>query len=130
MPLSRTIQQKLGAVNTVLQENLAGIRIVKAFAREEFEIGRFDERNQDYKSENIKLVNAFSTFFPLAFFVANLASAIVIWVGGLMVIKEFDHIGGAGRFYKLPGLLPDAGIHAWFYCQFIIQGRGICRAHL
>jgi ATP-binding cassette subfamily B multidrug efflux pump len=103
MPLSRTIQQKLGAVNTVLQENLAGIRIVKAFAREEFEIGRFEERNQDYKSENIKLVNAFSTFFPLAFFVANLASAIVIWVGGLMVIKESITLGELVAFTSYQG---------------------------
>ncbi len=108
MPISKTIQQKLGALNTVLQENLSGIRIVKAFAREEYESARFEERNQDYKEVNIKLVSAFSTFFPLTFLVANIASAVVIWVGGLMVINETVTLGELVAFtsYQAYLLMP------------------------
>lgn len=108
MPISKTIQQKLGALNTVLQENLSGIRIVKAFAREEYEASRFESRNLDYKDVNIKLVSAFSTFFPLTFLVANIASAAVIWVGGLMVIKDTISLGELVAFtsYQMYLLMP------------------------
>ncbi len=108
MPISKTIQQKLGALNTVLQENLSGIRIVKAFAREEYEASRFESRNLDYKDVNIKLVSAFSTFFPLTFLVANIASAAVIWVGGLMVIKDTITLGELVAFtsYQMYLLMP------------------------
>jgi ATP-binding cassette subfamily B protein len=71
MPLSKEIQVKLGVLNTLLQENLAGIRVVKAFAREDYEVERFGEKNIDFKNQNLKLVQYFSTFFPLVFFFAN-----------------------------------------------------------
>jgi len=105
MPLSKTVQQKLSALNTVLQENIAGIRIVKAFAREEYEIERFNLRNIDFKDENIKLIHLFSNFFPIIFFVANVASVLVVWIGGLMVMKESVTIGELVAFVSYQGSL-------------------------
>lgn len=103
MPLSRIIQQKLGVLNTLLQENLAGIRVVKAFAREDYEIGRFDERNEDFKNQNLKLVQYFSTFFPLVFFLANLGIAGVVWLGGLRVINQSLTLGELVAFIGYQG---------------------------
>ncbi len=54
-PLFLVVQQKLSALNTVIQENLAGIRVVKAFVRENDEISRFDEYNADYMQQNIRV---------------------------------------------------------------------------
>lgn len=86
MPMSRSIQQKLGALNTVLQENLAGIRIVKAFAREDFETKRYNIRNQELLDANISLLKLFTTYFPLIFFISNLGVVAVVGVGGWQVI--------------------------------------------
>jgi len=86
MPLSRTVQQKLGALNTILQENLAGMRIVKAFAREDFETGRYNLRNQDLLDANVTLLKLFTTYFPLIFFISNLGVVAVVGAGGWQVI--------------------------------------------
>ncbi len=103
MPFSFTVQQKLGALNTVLQENLAGIRVVKAFAREDYEVQRFSERNRDLKAENIKLIELFSTFFPLIFFIANLGVVAVLWVGGNQVITNQMSLGELVAFTGYQG---------------------------
>ncbi len=93
MPLSQRVQKKLGVLNTVLQENLAGIRVVKAFAREDFELNRFSTANQDLLSENVTLLKLFSTYFPLIFMIANLGIVGVIWAGGAQVIGDKMSLG-------------------------------------
>jgi ATP-binding cassette subfamily B multidrug efflux pump len=103
MPLSKEIQQKLGILNTLLQENLAGIRVVKAFAREDYEISRFNVKNEDFKNQNLKLVQYFSTFFPLVFLFANLAIAGVVWLGGLRVINQTLTLGELVAFISYQG---------------------------
>jgi len=82
MPMSKEVQQKLGALNTVLQENLAGMRIVKAFAREEYESERFYGRNLDLLDSNIKLIRLFATYFPLIFLISNMGVVAVLAFGG------------------------------------------------
>jgi ATP-binding cassette, subfamily B, multidrug efflux pump len=103
MPLSHTVQQKLGVLNTVLQENLAGIRVVKAFAREDFEHDRFDHSNKDLLNENIKLIRLFSNFFPVVFLIANLGTVGVVWVGGGQVIGQQLSLGELVAFLGYQG---------------------------
>jgi ATP-binding cassette subfamily B protein len=103
MPLSKTVQEKLQKLNTVLQENLAGIRVVKAFAREDFEHNRFDESNQELFTENVRLIYLFSSFFPVIFLVANLGTVGVIWVGGLQVIGQQLTLGELVAFLGYQG---------------------------
>jgi ATP-binding cassette subfamily B protein len=86
MPVSLQVQKKLGALNTILQENLAGMRVVKAFAREDYETERYLAQNVELLDENINLVKLFSNVFPLIFFIANLGMVAVVWFGGLEVI--------------------------------------------
>ncbi len=86
MPVSLRVQKKLGALNTILQENLAGMRVVKAFAREDYETERYLAQNIELLDENINLVKLFSSVFPLIFFIANLGMVAVVWFGGLEVI--------------------------------------------
>lgn len=103
MPLSHTVQQKLGVLNTVLQENLAGIRVVKAFAREDFEHNRFDQANQELLTENVRLIAVFSNFFPFIFLIANLGTAGVVWAGGLQVIGQRLTLGELVAFLGYQG---------------------------
>ena len=86
MPISRKVQQELGALNSILQENLAGLRVVKAFAREEYELDRYQNKNNDLLVINLDLVGIFAKYFPSLFFIANLGVVAVIWIGGLQVI--------------------------------------------
>lgn len=105
MPLSGAIQKKLGALNTTLQENLAGIRVVKAFARERYEQERFEQQNRALLGENISMLRAFTTFFPLVFFIANLSVVGVVWAGGLEVIDGRLTLGELVAFTGYIGFL-------------------------
>jgi ATP-binding cassette, subfamily B, multidrug efflux pump len=103
LPRSRIVQEKLEKLNSILQENLAGIRVVKAFAREDHERSRFSSRNQDLLTENITLLSIFATFFPMIFFIANVAIVGVLWVGGLEVIADSMTLGELVAFIGYQG---------------------------
>ena len=105
MPVSRVVQQKLGALNTVLQENLAGLRVVKAFAREFYELERYDQKNQELLGANVHLLKLFTTFFPVVFLIANLGTVGVVWVGGLQVIGARLSLGELVAFTGYLGFL-------------------------
>lgn len=105
MPISQEVQRKLGVLNTTLQENLAGMRVVKSFAREDFEISRYRGQNEDLLEENINLVRLFSAAFPLIFFIANLGMVAVVWVGGLQVISTTLTLGELVAFTGYLGFM-------------------------
>lgn len=92
-PRFRVVQQKLGNLNTILQENLAGVRVVKAFVREPYELKRYRAANDDLLSENLFVVRGTSLSFPLIFLFANLGTLAVIWFGGNQVIGGSLSIG-------------------------------------
>jgi ATP-binding cassette subfamily B multidrug efflux pump len=92
-PMFGRAQAKLGALNTVLQENLAGVRVVKAFAAESHELERYRKQNNELYLEFLNVVRSFSWGFPFVFFFANLGSLIVIWYGGNLVISQELSLG-------------------------------------
>jgi ATP-binding cassette subfamily B protein len=105
MPVSRNVQKKLGLLNSVLQENLVGMRVVKAFARELYEIERYAKQNDDLLEENINLIKLFVSVFPVIFYIANLGMVAVVWVGGLLVINTSLSLGELVAFTAYLGLL-------------------------
>ena len=89
-PLFMAVQQTLDRLNQVLQENLAGMRVVKAFVRVEHEQVRFDRANQDLTLENIRVMQLIAVLIPTMFLLVNLGIVGVVWVGGsLAVAGEF-----------------------------------------
>jgi len=92
-PMFTEVQQRLSRLNTVLQENIAGIRVVKAFAREPYETQRFARFNGELLEQNLRVITALSSLFPLIFFIANLGTLAIIWVGGLQVIGHTLSVG-------------------------------------
>ena len=92
-PRFRIVQQKLGNLNTVLQENLAGVRVVKAFVREPYEQERYRNANNSLLQENLAVVRGTSLTFPLIFFISNLGTLAIIWLGGEQVIGGSLSIG-------------------------------------
>jgi len=85
-PMFMRVQQFIARLNTVLQENLAGVRVVQAFAREPYEGSRFRSANVDLTEQSIAVGKMMSQAFPLIFLLANLGTLAVIWLGGLQVI--------------------------------------------
>lgn len=85
-PMFALVQQKLSALNTVLQENLAGIKVIKAFTRERQQQDKFKARADDTMDQAIKLSRLFTFMFPLVFMIANLGQAAILYVGGQAII--------------------------------------------
>jgi ATP-binding cassette subfamily B multidrug efflux pump len=86
-PLFLTMQQKLDRLNTVLQENIAGVRVVKAFVRAEHEAARFEVTNEEYTERNIRTTEFMSTLGPALSACVNIGIVAVIWAGGLQAIS-------------------------------------------
>ncbi len=86
MPLFSEVQRRLSSLNVVLQENLAGVRVVKAFAREPYEAERFEAAKRDLYEIAIRVNNIMSLAFPTVFSVANIATLVIYWSGGNQVI--------------------------------------------
>lgn len=107
-PLFNIVQQKLSALNTVIQENLAGTHLVKAFVREQYEIDRFEGRNDDYMRRNIRVGRILALVVPLLMVVTNLGLVAVIWFGGLDVMRGQFSVGELVAFnnYLMIGMAP------------------------
>ena len=86
-PLFMLAQQKLARLNTVLQENLAGIKVVKAFAREPEQQKRFDVAAVDQMEQQIQIARVFSFLFPVVFLIANLGQSAILYFGGQQIVN-------------------------------------------
>ncbi len=87
-PRHRALREKLSRLNTDTQENISGNRVVKAFAREDYEIEKFDRCNSDYASANKKTALTWLSFFPYVETFANLLPVVLLLVGGLFLIGD------------------------------------------
>ncbi|MDO5575185.1 MAG: ABC transporter ATP-binding protein [bacterium] len=92
------ISEENAVLNTVAEENLAGVRTVKAFAREKHEITKFLSHNQRYYDLNMKQSKVFVKYFPLFQFVTRLLPISVLILGGLLVINKEMTLGELGAF--------------------------------
>lgn len=85
-PLFAAVQAKLSALNTILQESLAGIRVVKAFAKEKQQAAKFETSALDLMQQQITVARVFSFLFPFVFLVANLGQVVVLYFGGQQIL--------------------------------------------
>ena len=92
-PLFSQVQERLGDLNDVLRENLLGVRVVKAFAREPVELTRYTQMNNNLIAVYLKTLNAIRNTFPFIFLLSNLITLSVIGYGGAQVINGTLTIG-------------------------------------
>jgi ATP-binding cassette subfamily B multidrug efflux pump len=85
-PMFKALQVKLSTLNTILQENLAGIKVIKAFTREPQQQVKFRASADDLMSQAIGVAGLFTFLFPLIFLTANLGQAAILYVGGRQII--------------------------------------------
>ncbi len=107
-PLFVQGQQRLAELNVVLQENLAGVRVVRAFVRRLYEMERFARRNRAVIEVQLRTGRIIAFAIPLIFFIANLATLSVTWVGGVQVIRGRMSVGELVAFsnYILMAIFP------------------------
>ncbi len=92
-PMFREIQQSLSHLNTILQEDIQGVRVIRSFVREDYEMRRYSEQNEDLLEKNKTVIGMFSNNFPLVFFFANLGTLLVVWYGGYEITQRTLTIG-------------------------------------
>jgi len=92
-PMFSEVQRRLDALNTVMQENLAGVRVVKAFVREEHEIGRFHAANEQLMAQNITAAQLLALNMPLVMLILNIGTVAALWLGGVQVTAGGIHVG-------------------------------------
>jgi ATP-binding cassette subfamily B multidrug efflux pump len=107
-PMFTVVQQKLGVLNTSVQENLAGVQVVKAFVRERYEMRRFRGLNEAYMGENIKVGRLTAVAMPLLAVITNVGIVVIVLFGGLSVISGRLSLGELVAFnsYLLIGMAP------------------------
>ncbi len=99
------IQEQFSTISTKAQENLSGIRIVKAFAREESEIEEFRRLNQEYVSRSVSLIRLWGVFYPLMSALLGVSTVVLLWFGGRQVITGKLSLGEFVAFMGYLGML-------------------------
>jgi len=97
-PMFIKVQQKLSHLNTVLQENLAGIKVIKAFTREREQQRKFLLAADDTMAQSIAVSRLFTFMFPFVFMTANLGQAAILYVGGKQIITGLLTLGAWQEF--------------------------------
>jgi ATP-binding cassette subfamily B multidrug efflux pump len=103
--LYEKIQASLATLSAKVQENLAGVRVVRAYAQEEAEIRGFDEPNREYVSRNVQLIRTWSMFMPSLQALIGITFLIVLCVGGHSVLRGRISLGALIAFYSYLGIL-------------------------
>ena len=100
MPLFRSMQTKIDAINGVLREQIIGIRVVRAFVREPHEAKRFGDANADLTAVSVKIGNLFVLMFPAIGMILHLSTAAVLWFGGQRVDSGEMQVGALTAFLQ------------------------------
>jgi ATP-binding cassette subfamily B protein len=104
-PLFMAVQVRLSALNTVLQENVAGLKVVRAFGREPEEQARFNRSADAVLEQQLKVARTFSFLFPVIFLIANVGQAAVLYFGGRQIIGGSLTVGEWQKFSLYLGYL-------------------------
>ncbi|MET1044826.1 MAG: ABC transporter ATP-binding protein [Microbacteriaceae bacterium] len=100
LPLFRLMQDRIDGINSVLREQITGIRVVRAFVREPFESERYSRANQAITTVSVKVGNIFVLMFPVIMMILHLATAAVLWFGGFRVDAGEMQVGSLTAFLQ------------------------------
>jgi len=99
------VQEEFSTLTTLTQENVAGVRVVRAYRQERAEIARFDALNAEYLEKNMALVRLYGAMHPSFGLFAGLAAVTVLWIGGLLVLNATISVGAFVAFGLYLGML-------------------------
>jgi ATP-binding cassette subfamily B multidrug efflux pump len=119
-PLFMKARTALDELNNILQENLAGAKVVRAFARQARELIKFGIRNKNLYEISLNVGYKLALFFPLFFFIAQLATLVVTWAGGTSIITGID--SGPSGSLTLGKLVAFNNYAAWAMFPLLMLG--------
>jgi ATP-binding cassette, subfamily B, multidrug efflux pump len=99
------VQEHFGELTTLAQENLAGVRVVRAYRQEASEISRFDKMNDEYLEKNMRLARLYGAMHPAFVLLAGIGMVTVLWVGGALTIRGVISVGSFVAFGLYLGML-------------------------
>jgi ATP-binding cassette subfamily B multidrug efflux pump len=99
------IQSLFSGISSRVQENLAGVRVVRAYAQEEAEVGKFEELNREYVKDNLKLARIQGLFMPLLQTLIGITFLLVLWAGGRQLLAHRISLGSFVMFNTFMGIL-------------------------
>ncbi len=122
-PAFHNIRQHFSSLNTAVQENVSGNRVVKAFTKEDYEVEKFEKENDGYREAELNAARIWRRYVPVFEFLANILTVILYLVGGIMVINGDMSIGKmvtiSGYLWMLNNPLRQAGWLANDYQRFV-----------
>ncbi|WP_110932565.1 ABC transporter ATP-binding protein [Paenibacillus bouchesdurhonensis] len=128
-PAFQEMRLALSSLTTAVQENVTGVRTVKSFAREPYEMEKFSHRNERYKDNQIFASMLWSKFFPVMELLASISVAVLLAVGGTLVVKEQLTLGDLVAFFSLIwfiiGPMWGLGFHINNYTQSKASGERV-----
>ncbi|HEY5584971.1 MAG TPA: ABC transporter ATP-binding protein [Ruminiclostridium sp.] len=100
-PTFSAVREQFSKLNSVVQENISGNRVIKAFATEKIELGKFDKENDEYRRKNMDSANVWAKYLPIIDMLAGTLSLTIILIGGVLVIKNQISIGELVTFNSI-----------------------------
>ncbi len=98
LPLFRSMQSKIDRLNRVMRETLSGVRVIRAFARTDYEVQRFHEANEDLTNVGLRVMRLFAIMFPMLFWIMNISTVAIMWYGAIRVDSLEMPIGNLSAF--------------------------------
>ncbi len=95
------IRRSFGRLNTRVQENISGMNTVKSLSREDFEIGRYEEKGENYRDHYLKTAKIWAKYFPFMEFVGNVSVVALLTYGGYLVMQGTLAVGELFAFFSL-----------------------------
>ncbi|WP_145322364.1 ABC transporter ATP-binding protein [Paenibacillus sp. FSL L8-0435] len=128
-PAFQEMRLALSSLTTAVQENITGVRTVKSFAREPYEVEKFSTRNERYKTNQIHAATLWSRYFPIMEILASVSIVLLLIIGGRMVIQKTLTLGELVAFFSLIwyiiGPMWNLGFHINNYTQSKASGERV-----
>lgn len=128
-PAFQEMRLALSSLTTAVQENITGVRTVKSFAREPYEVEKFSTRNERYKTNQIHAATLWSRYFPIMEILASVSIVLLLVIGGRMVIEKTLTLGELVAFFSLIwyiiGPMWNLGFHINNYTQSKASGERV-----
>jgi len=119
----KEIQAHFAKISTKAQENLAGIRIVKAYVQEKNEINEFNKLNEEYIKKNMAYAKVYAAFHPMMFFIIGVGVVLVLWIGGELIMNKVISLGEFVAFSLYLGMLVWPSIALGWVVGIFQQGK-------
>lgn len=122
-PAFRAIRTAMSGLTTAVQENVSGVRTVKAFARESFEYEKFTARSEEYKNKHLDSAYIWARYFPAMELTASLSTVILLGAGGYLVLRGRLSIGELVAFFGLAGYIIAPLWHLGYHINVYTQTK-------